>query len=90
MTENPYGAWREYDAEDTCASGQAIGGMVQGLGGAFLEHLVYDANGQLLTGNLADYLIPTATDFPKNRAIALENLSSICMPRPRRACRPQI
>src|SRR5438445_323687 len=28
--------------------GQAIGGMVQGLGGAFLEHLVYDANGQLL------------------------------------------
>jgi molybdopterin-binding aldehyde dehydrogenase-like protein/sulfatase-like protein len=33
--------------------GQAIGGMVQGLGGAFLEHLVYDANGQLLAGNLA-------------------------------------
>src|SRR5204863_3493301 len=31
--------------------GQAIGGMVQGLGGAFLEHLVYDANGQLLAGN---------------------------------------
>jgi aerobic carbon-monoxide dehydrogenase large subunit len=53
--------------------GQAIGGMVQGLGGAFLEHLVYDANGQLLAGNLTDYLIPTATDFPKIRAIALEN-----------------
>jgi len=53
--------------------GQAIGGMVQGLGGAFLEHLVYDANSQLLTGNLADYLIPMATDFPKIRAIALEN-----------------
>ena len=53
--------------------GQAIGGMVQGLGGAFLEHLVYDANGQLLTGSLADYLIPTAADFPKIRAIALEN-----------------
>jgi len=53
--------------------GQAIGGMVQGLGGAFMEHLVYDANGQLLTGSLADYLIPMATDFPKIRAIALEN-----------------
>jgi aerobic carbon-monoxide dehydrogenase large subunit len=53
--------------------GQAIGGMVQGLGGAFLEHLVYDASGQLLTGSLADYLIPTATDFPKIRSIALEN-----------------
>src|SRR5205823_2122354 len=53
--------------------GQAIGGLVHGLGGAFLEHLVYDANGQLLAGNLADYLIPTMTDFPCLRAIALEN-----------------
>src|SRR6202021_1872757 len=56
--------------------GQAIGGVVQGLGGALLENLVYDANGQLLSGNLADYLIPTATDFPKIRAIALENYRS--------------
>jgi carbon-monoxide dehydrogenase large subunit len=53
--------------------GQAIGGAVQGLGGAFLENLVYDGNGQLLAGNLADYLIPTATDFPSIRAIATEN-----------------
>ncbi len=53
--------------------GQAIGGVVQGLGGAFMENLVYDATGQLLTGTLADYLIPTATDFPRIRAIALEN-----------------
>ena len=53
--------------------GQAIGGVVQGLGGAFMENLVYDGNGQLLTGSLADYLIPTATDFPAIRAIALEN-----------------
>ena len=53
--------------------GQAIGGAVQGLGGAFLENLVYDGNGQLLAGNLADYLIPTATDFPRIRAIATEN-----------------
>src|SRR5436190_7355814 len=53
--------------------GQAIGGVVQGLGGAFMENLVYDANGQLLTGTLADYLIPTASDFPRIRAIALEN-----------------
>jgi carbon-monoxide dehydrogenase large subunit len=53
--------------------GQAIGGVVQGLGGAFMENLVYDASGQLLSGNLADYLIPTAADFPTIRAIALEN-----------------
>jgi hypothetical protein len=55
---------------------QAIGGLVQGLGGAFLEHLVYDANGQLLAGNLADYLVPTASDFPNIRAIAIENYRS--------------
>jgi len=52
--------------------GQAVGGVVQGLGGAFLEHLIYDAEGQLLTGSLADYLIPTATDFPRIRAIMLQ------------------
>jgi len=56
--------------------GQAIGGVVQGLGGAFMENLVYDAQGQLLTGSLADYLIPTAADFPRIRAIALENYPS--------------
>jgi len=54
--------------------GQAIGGVVQGLGGAFMENLVYDANGQLLTGTLADYLIPTASDFARIRAIALKTI----------------
>jgi aerobic carbon-monoxide dehydrogenase large subunit len=44
--------------------GQLIGSVVQGLGGVFLDHLVYDEEGQLLTGTLADYLVPTATDFP--------------------------
>jgi carbon-monoxide dehydrogenase large subunit len=49
--------------------GQAIGGIMQGLGGAFLEHLVYDDQGQFLSGSLADYLLPSATDFPNIRAI---------------------
>ena len=53
--------------------GQAIGSAVQGLGGAFMEHLVYDQQGQLLTGSLADYLIPTASDFPNIRAVVLED-----------------
>jgi carbon-monoxide dehydrogenase large subunit len=53
--------------------GQTIGSLVQGLGGAFMEHLVYDDQGQLLTGSLADYLIPTASDFPNLRAIVQEN-----------------
>jgi carbon-monoxide dehydrogenase large subunit len=52
--------------------GQTVGAIVQGLGGALLEHLVYDENGQLLTGTLADYLMPAADSFPRIRAIALE------------------
>ena len=56
--------------------GQAVGAIVQGLGGAFLEHFVYDADGQLLTGSLADYLLPTASDFPHIRAVALEDKPS--------------
>lgn len=52
--------------------GQAIGSIVQGLGGSLLEHIIYDEEGQLLTGSLADYLMPTATDFPNIRSIVLE------------------
>jgi aerobic carbon-monoxide dehydrogenase large subunit len=51
--------------------GQSLGAIVQGLGSTFLEHLQYDENGQLLTGSLADYLLPTATDFPNIRGISL-------------------
>ena len=52
--------------------GQSVGAIVQGLGGALLEHLVYDQDGQLLTGTLADYLLPTADDFPNIHATVLE------------------
>jgi carbon-monoxide dehydrogenase large subunit len=51
--------------------GQVLGAVVQGLGSTFLEHLQYDENGQLLTGSLADYRLPTATDFPRIRSISL-------------------
>jgi carbon-monoxide dehydrogenase large subunit len=53
--------------------GQLVGAVVQGLGGTFLEHLAYDENGQLLTGSLADYLMPTASDFPKIRGFVMES-----------------
>ncbi len=53
--------------------GQSTGAIVQGLGGALLEHLVYDGDGQLLTGTYADYLLPTASDFPSIRVFALED-----------------
>ena len=52
--------------------GQCVGAIVQGLGGAFLEHFIYDDNGQLLTGSFADYLLPTASDFPRIRVVTLE------------------
>jgi carbon-monoxide dehydrogenase large subunit len=52
--------------------GQVIGSLVQGLGGALMEHLVYDDEGQLLTGSLADYLLPTASDFPNLRAYVMD------------------
>ena len=36
----------------------------------------YDENGQFLTGSLADYLLPTATDFPNLRCVVLDNYPS--------------
>ena len=56
--------------------GQIVGAIVQGLGGTLLEHLVYDEEGQLLTGSLADYLLPTASDFPRIRAVVTETYPS--------------
>jgi carbon-monoxide dehydrogenase large subunit len=52
--------------------GQAIGALVQGLGGVFLEHLVYDQDAQILNASLADYMVPLASDFPNVRAITME------------------
>jgi carbon-monoxide dehydrogenase large subunit len=56
--------------------GQVLGSLVQGLGGAVLEDLKYDENGQFLTGSLADYLLPTATDFPNLRCVVLDDYPS--------------
>ena len=44
--------------------GQLLGGMAQGVGEALLERIVYDADGQLLTGSLMDYALPRADDVP--------------------------
>jgi len=52
--------------------GQVIGAVVQGLGSAFMEHLQYDERGQLLTGSLADYIIPSADDYPRIRGVSME------------------
>jgi carbon-monoxide dehydrogenase large subunit len=43
---------------------QIRGGVVQGIGAALFEECVYDADGQLLNGTLADYLVPMAAEMP--------------------------
>jgi carbon-monoxide dehydrogenase large subunit len=52
--------------------GQVTGAAVQGLGSVFSEHLIYDADGQLLVGSLADYLVPTACEYPTVRTVSME------------------
>ena len=52
--------------------GQVHGGVAQGVGGAMFEEMVYDDEGQLLTGTLMDYLVPTATDLPRIETVHLE------------------
>jgi aerobic carbon-monoxide dehydrogenase large subunit len=61
-----------YVAVDDCGTrinpmivdGQLHGGIAQGIGQALFEEAVYDEAGQLRTGSLVDYLVPTAADLP--------------------------
>ncbi len=63
---------RNYFAVDDCGrilnpmlvDGQVHGGIAQGAGQALVEELIYDENGQLLTGSLMDYAVPKAHQFP--------------------------
>jgi carbon-monoxide dehydrogenase large subunit len=64
---------RRFVAIDDCGNiinpmvveGQVHGGLTQGLAPALYEEIVYDENGQNLTGTLADYLVPTAVESPR-------------------------
>lgn len=64
---------REYYAVDDCGprispllvAGQIHGGLAQGIGQALLEEVVFDNQGQLLTGSMMDYAMPRADDFPQ-------------------------
>ena len=44
--------------------GQIAGGVVQGIGGALLEELAYDADGNPVATTFMDYLLPTAAEVP--------------------------
>jgi carbon-monoxide dehydrogenase large subunit len=59
----------------TLVEGQVHGGVAQGIGGALLEHLVYDDAGQLLSASLADYLVPGFTEVPRIDVVHLETPS---------------
>ncbi len=62
-----------YVAVDDCGpvinpmivDGQLHGAIAQGVAQALYEGVVYDRDGQLLTGNLTTYLLPTAADLPE-------------------------
>jgi carbon-monoxide dehydrogenase large subunit len=61
-----------YIAVDDCGpqinpeivAGQIHGGVVQGIAQALCEGVIYDENGQLLTGSMMDYTMPRADMFP--------------------------
>ena len=57
------------------ADGQAFGAVVQGLGQALLEDVVYSDDGTPQSVTLADYLLPTANDVPDIEMHHLETLS---------------
>lgn len=56
----------------TIVKGQIHGGVVQGVGQALYENVVYDADGQLLTGSFTDYCLPRADNFPEIEVILCE------------------
>ena len=57
------------------AEGQVRGGFAHGVGAALFERIVYDEDGNLLTGTFMDYLCPTAADVPSLRMEHLETQS---------------
>lgn len=64
--------FRRYIAVDDCGNvinpmlveGQVHGGIAQGVAQALYEEIVYDENGQLLSGSLMDYAVPRAAMMP--------------------------
>ena len=47
--------------------GQLHGGIVQGIGQAIMERIVFDGSGQLVSGSFMDYAMPRASDLPRLR-----------------------
>jgi CO/xanthine dehydrogenase Mo-binding subunit len=60
--------------------GQIVGGLVQGVGGALLEELAYDTEGQLVAGSFMDLLLPTAAEAPHVDVLVTEDAPSPLTP----------
>src|SRR5262249_4147265 len=61
----------------TIVEAQVQGGVAHGIGNAFYERLVCDANGQLLNASFMDYLLPTALDVPTVEIAHMETPSPL-------------
>lgn len=59
------------------AEGQVHGGLVQGIGQALFEEVIYDSDGNPLTGNFADYGFPSAAEVPSFVTVHLETPSPL-------------
>jgi carbon-monoxide dehydrogenase large subunit len=57
--------------------GQLHGGVAQGIGAALWEELVYDGEGQLVTGSLMDYGVPKADQLPEIATALLQHPSTL-------------
>ena len=57
--------------------GQVHGGVAQGIGAALYEEIIYDETGQLLTGTLVDYVIPSAVEVPVMDVVHVESESAV-------------
>ncbi len=57
--------------------GQVRGGVVHGIGNALFERMIHDENGQPVTTNYADYLLPTAPEVPRIEIIHFESPSPL-------------
>jgi len=56
--------------------GQLVGAVIQGIGHATMEELVYDSSGQLLTGTFMDYAMPTAAKVPAVELVIHESAAA--------------
>ena len=74
-----------YVAVDDCGpainpmliDGQVHGGIVHGIGQALYEQIVYDSEGQLVTGSFVDYALPTAAELPSFETDRTETPSQV-------------